>query len=203
MTHTEMVNKWLRMGGDKTLRLNYDLNEDSIVIDGGGYLGEWANDIYNKYSCNVHIFEPVKKYYDLISEKFKDNNKVRVYHCGLSNSNRNLDITISNDASSIYTKGSEKDTTESIELVDIKEFLNKLDIKDVDLMKLNVEGEEYNILDRMIEVDMVNDFDNLQIQFHRFVDDYDNRKTKIETEILKSHAPTYEYNYVWVNYKKN
>jgi FkbM family methyltransferase len=200
MTHKEMVYKWVADNGDKTLRLNYELNENSVVIDGGGYVGQWANEIYRKYKCNIHIFEPVKRYFDLINEKFKNNGKVHVYHYGLSDSNRSIDISISSDSSSVYNQNGKK---EKINLVDIKKFLGELDITNVDLMKLNVEGEEYNILDRMIETNMVKDFDNLQLQFHRFIKDYDNRKKKIEGEILKSHSPTYEYDYVWVNYKKN
>lgn len=200
MTHTEMVRKWMADNGDKTLRLDYDLNEESVVIDGGGYVGGWSTDIYNKYKCNIYIFEPVKYYFDLLTKKFIENDKVHVYHVGLSNSNKDIDISISSDSSSVYNKNGKM---ENIKLVDIKSFLGDLDIDKVDLMKLNVEGEEYNILDRMIETDMVKDFDNLQIQFHRFVDKYDDRKKFIDSKILTSHTTTYEYNYVWVNYKRD
>ena len=65
------VAKFLAEKGDYTLRLNYNLDKDSIVIDAGGYKGWFAENIYNKYKCNVYVFEPVKEYYDLIVNKFK------------------------------------------------------------------------------------------------------------------------------------
>ena len=50
---------WVRDNGDHTLRLDYDLNEDSIVFDVGGYRGDFTSAIFNKYNCNVYVFEPV------------------------------------------------------------------------------------------------------------------------------------------------
>jgi FkbM family methyltransferase len=199
MTHNELVQHWKFKNGDKTLRLNYDLNEDSLIIDGGGYKGEWSMDIFKKYNCFIHIFEPVKKYYELINEKFKNNKKINVHHLGLSNKNENIDIRINNDASSIYINNGIKET---IKLVDSVEIFEKLNITNVDLIKLNVEGEEYNILERLIESKKIDMFNNLQIQFHRYGEKYDERKTLIENSLKKKFKVTYDYNYVWVNYKK-
>lgn len=36
------LQRWRKENGDYTHRVNYDLNEDSIVFDVGGYKGEWA-----------------------------------------------------------------------------------------------------------------------------------------------------------------
>ena len=41
--------QWFKDNGDKTHRLNYNLNEKSIVFDLGGYEGQWASDIFSKY----------------------------------------------------------------------------------------------------------------------------------------------------------
>ena len=37
--------KWYREKGDEKLRLNYRLNEQSIVFDIGGYIGDFSNSI--------------------------------------------------------------------------------------------------------------------------------------------------------------
>lgn len=197
MTHNQLVNKWKSIRGDKTLRLDYDLNENSIVIDGGGYKGEWSNNISNKYDCIIHIFEPVTEYYNLITERFKNNDKIHVHKYGLSNTNKTVDIYLSNDGSSVHIANGPKET---INMVDINDYFSKLNITKIDLMKLNVEGEEYNILERVIETNMLKMFTDLQIQFHRFGENYETRKNKIEFEIKKLFTPTYEYPYVWVNY---
>ena len=40
------VAPWLADNGDKTYRLDYNLNENSVVFDLGGYEGQWASDIF-------------------------------------------------------------------------------------------------------------------------------------------------------------
>ena len=49
---------WFQNNGDKTLRLNYPLTDKSIVLDLGGYEGQWASDIFSRYCCFIHVFEP-------------------------------------------------------------------------------------------------------------------------------------------------
>ena len=48
------VAKFLAERGDYTLRLNYNLDKDSIVIDAGGYKGWFAENIYNNYGEKKH-----------------------------------------------------------------------------------------------------------------------------------------------------
>ena len=50
------IYKWKDDNGDKTLRLDYPLNEHSIVVDAGGYLGDFAADICCKYNPYIYIF---------------------------------------------------------------------------------------------------------------------------------------------------
>ncbi len=61
---------WFRDNGDKTLRLNYDLNQNSVVIDLGGYEGQWSSDLFSKYCCNIYIFEPYQEYVSKIKDRF-------------------------------------------------------------------------------------------------------------------------------------
>ena len=40
--------RWFADNGDRTHRLNYDLNSNSVVFDVGGYKGDFAFSIYEK-----------------------------------------------------------------------------------------------------------------------------------------------------------
>jgi hypothetical protein len=42
------LKKWFEDNGDNTHRINYNLNQDSIVCDLGGYIGEWSDKIQRK-----------------------------------------------------------------------------------------------------------------------------------------------------------
>ena len=78
--HERRVAQWYRDDGDKTHRLNYDLNKDSIVFDLGGYEGQWSSDIYGMYCCNIFIFEVVPEYAMHISKRFEKNEKVKIFN---------------------------------------------------------------------------------------------------------------------------
>ena len=69
---------WFSDNGDKTLRLDYELNNDSIVFDLGGYEGQWASDIFSKYWCFIYVFEPVEKFFNKIEQRFSKNEKIFV-----------------------------------------------------------------------------------------------------------------------------
>ncbi|WP_181565892.1 hypothetical protein [Campylobacter hyointestinalis] len=59
--------RWVKDRGDETLRLEYALDRNSIVIDGGGYKGDFSKNIFDRYGSKIFIFEPVSKYADDIN----------------------------------------------------------------------------------------------------------------------------------------
>jgi len=71
----QRVISWFADKGDETLRLDYDLDENSTVFDIGGYKGEFARDIFCKYNCNIYIFEPLKDFFEISKKRFINNKK--------------------------------------------------------------------------------------------------------------------------------
>ena len=55
-----------------------------------------------------------------------------------------------------------------VRLRDVVDVFKELDIGNVDLFKLNIEGSEYAVLDRMIETGLISRVRYLQVQFHEF-----------------------------------
>jgi FkbM family methyltransferase len=194
------VTVWNNINGDKTLRLNYPLTNSSLVIDVGGFEGQWASDIFSKYCCKVIIFEPVEKFAHQIKERFKNNTNIRCYQIGLSNKDANIPISIQEDRSSFVKESSNK---EIIQTADASKFFIEHAIHSIDLMKMNIEGAEYDLLDGMIQSGFIKNIQNIQVQFHDFAPDAKNRMAKIHTELLKTHHPTYQYEFVWENWERN
>ena len=189
---------WFTAKGDTTLRLNYDLNENSIVFDLGGYMGQWTSDIFAKYCCTVYCFEPVRHFYEGIERRFAKNNKVKVYRFGLAGSNRTESISLLADGSSLY-RG---EKNEGIQLVEFDQFMTQKGIEKIDLVKINIEGGEYELLEHLIEKKIVNRIDNIQVQFHDFVKDASERMEMIQRRLSETHAPTYQYEFVWENWRR-
>ena len=192
------VVKWFKKNGDKTLRLNYSLNEKSVVFDLGGYEGQWTSDIFSKYCCYIHIFEPVGKFNTQIKERFSKNKKITVHAYGLSNDTKTVLISVNDDCSSIFTLG---EKTEKIRLVKAIDFMQKRNIGTIDLMKINIEGGEYDLLDHLIKTGFATHIKNIQVQFHDFIPNAFERMQRIQKNLSKTHFLTYQYIFVWENWQ--
>ena len=191
------VKPWSAINGDKTLRLDYDLGQESIVFDLGAYEGQWASDIFARYCCTIHCFEPVKAFAENIETRFAKNGKIFAHHFGLSNADKKVKISHNATASSIF-RGEGK---EEIYLAKATDFLSRHNINRIDLMKVNIEGGEYDLAGHLIETGFVKNIVNLQIQFHDFVPNAKERMTKIQRGLEKTHKLTYQYEFVWENWK--
>lgn len=197
--HDLEVKKWFAADGDETRRFDYDLNSDSLVIDLGGYKGQWASDIYSRFNCRVLVFEPVKSFAEKISKRFAKNPKIEVFCLALGASTRPEMISLSADGTSVYADSVEKET---IQFEDVADFFAKHRIQHVDLLKVNIEGGEYELLPRLLEAGLVNKIKHIQIQFHDVAPDSESRMEKICNELSKTHSPTYQYKFVWDNWTR-
>ena len=195
------VEKWFKVDGDNTLRLDYNLNSSSIIFDVGGFAGDFSAKIYEKYQPKIYVFEPIKSFYEKITKRFENNDKILTCDFGLSDSTTEIKMNISEDASSVYTKNDIE--TEVVKLVDIKEFLEKYDIQSINLLKINIEGGEYPLLERLIEIDRIKNIDNIQIQFHKLNKNCEKRMKKIQAKLAETHKLTYQYIWCWENWQKN
>lgn len=181
------------------LRSAYPLTSDSIIFDLGGYLGEWSLEMFEKYHCTIYIFEPVKEFMDKAKAKFKNNIKIHFFDFGLSDKDSEELITNDNDASSIFTgKGNVH-----IQLKDVAKVMQDLKIQKVDLLKLNIEGGEFKVLPRMIACGLVPLCMDIQVQFHHFYPNAEKLRNEIRVALAKTHHLTYDYPFVFENWRKN
>lgn len=189
---------WFRDGAEMTLRLDYDLDENSVVFDVGGYEGHWASDIFGRFCCTIYIFEPVKHFADGIAKRFERNKKIHSQRVGLAGESKSLSITVDAYASSTF-KG--RGESQIIELMDAVQFIDQHNIPRIDLMKVNIEGGEYELLERLIDTGYIERVTDLQVQFHDFVPDAETRMHGIQEKLRKTHATTYQYPFVWENWR--
>lgn len=170
------------------LRYDYPLNKESIVFDIGGFDGMWSCKIHSKYLCDILIFEPVREFYNSIKSKFLEQDSVQIYNYGLGTKDETIGIAVTGSSTSVFNK------SENNEQVKIKDILPKISgfIK-IDLVKINIEGAEYDLLDYIIENGLQAKFINIQVQFHTNVIDYENRRQRIREELSKTHHLTYDF----------
>ena len=189
--------RWVRDEGDKTHRLNYPLTPESIVVDAGGYHGNWAENILRLYDSKIFILEPVNSYYQINKEKFRENHGVFVLNYGLSSAEEDIFLNLDNDSSSVYKKGR---GTEKISVKTIDTFMRENEIKHINLLKLNIEGSEYEVLEDIIKKKTHYNIENIQVQFHVFIEDCVERRKKIQENLSETHCCTYNYEFIWENW---
>ena len=192
------VISWHEVNGDRTLRLNYDLSENDVVLDVGGYEGQWASDIFAMYGCRIHIFEPVPEFADAIRKRFARNPKLSIHNFGLSSSDQIIKLHLAGASSSRYRADG---PLINAKLVDVAGFLERSGIREIHLMKINIEGGEYDLLERIISTGTVSNIRNIQIQFHDFVPDALKRVSGIRDVLALTHRPTYQYDFVWESWQ--
>lgn len=197
--YRRLVREWYSDGGDERFRFDYDLGPDSLVLDLGGYEGQWASDLYARHRCRIHVFEPVTAFAERIRARFANNPDIDVHAFGLGGETRGETINVGGASSSVHRK---RAGAENIRIVDVDAWLDENGVGSAELIKVNIEGGEYELLERLLETGRVADFRDLQVQFHNFWPDCDRRMQAIQAELEKTHEPTYQYRFVWENWRR-
>src|SRR5437588_2159945 len=191
--------EWLAANGDKTLRLDYPLNRDSIVLDVGGYEGQWASDIFSRYLCRIHIFEPVPEFASKIAKRFAANGQIKVHCLALGARSGESVLIVKGDASSASLKGGPQVTAQ---VTTPESMFASEGIDEVALMKVNIEGAEYDLLEHLVATGLIARIHRLQVQFHDFVPDAEARMQSIQAALMRSHRLTYQFLFTWENWQR-
>ena len=65
-------------------------------------------------------------------------------------------------------------------------------------MKINIEGAEYKLLDRIIDTGLINNINHLQIQFHKKdIENPEYKREKAISKLSETHNNIWSYYYVW------
>jgi FkbM family methyltransferase len=190
--------KWFTSDGDNTLLVDYPLSENSLVIDGGGYTGRYAMDVFCRFNCNLIVFEPVPQFYNQLLKQFIFNRKVRIEPLGLTADGRELKMGILSESSSAF-----RTSTDYLHLksVILSEYLNDSKISWVDLLNLNIEGAEFEVLEELIASGLQMRIGTIQVQFHKVVPDADSRLSRIREKLMITHVCSWCFPYVWESWR--
>ena len=148
-----------------------------------------------------------QKCFDSIEELFKkyeNNEKIKVMNVGVSTDKNetNKTLYVSSDGTSTNFKINVKSEIQ-IKTLPIDKILSDNNINEVDLLQINIEGDEYGLMEYMIESNMINKFKNIQIQFHLGIENDKERRNEIQKNlILKGIKNKFDYPFVWESWEK-
>ena len=126
--------------------------EPKIIFDGGANVGKYAlilDEILPK--CKIYAFEPVKDTFTKLVENVKAYDNIIPVNFGLYSSSCTKEIQLfeSDTHSSIYDikgVGYESMQKQKIELITINQFAQQHNIEEIDFIKLDLEGAEYDAI---------------------------------------------------------
>lgn len=164
--------EWVEKGLEKR-RYEYDLKPEDYVIDIGSYKREWADEIEKRYGCKPECFEALDNRAAWIEDGVVMMGGAYYY-------------------TSVYGDGKQQ-----FKCVDIAPYLNR----EVALMKINIEGGEYLLLNYIMKKGLHLNIKNIQVQFHMVEGvEWERWYKDISTELSKTHKLTWRYPFVWENW---
>lgn len=192
--------KWFMDDGDSTHSINHQLDENSFVMDLGGYTGIWSQKIIDKYNCNVFIIEPVKEFHNILLDKYRHNPKVHILNVGVSTEDCLGGIHIDGDRTSTNIN---QGVFQEVEFNTLNTIMNKFKIDKIDLLQINIEGDEYKLLEYLHNnLELFRSIKKYQIQFHTNVDNCEIRRGIIQQNFINNgYEKTYDYPFIWECWK--
>lgn len=184
-----------RNGGNELL---YDvpINTGSMVIDAGGYEGEWTATMIARYGCRSEIFEPVPSYADHCKRLFGKNTLVRVHAAALGGASRVTTFSFAANSTSEFRATEGMHVIEA-PVIDVSLVFDQLGDEPVACLKLNIEGGEYEVLERLLDTNQISRCKSLLIQFHPQPSGWQQRRTDIEARLQGTHTREWCYPMVW------
>lgn len=176
------------------MRYVHDLGPNDLVIDAGGYDGRWAESIAMLYNPLIVVYEPVPRFADLVRRRHRSNPKVEVKQQALSTVAAPREFRILSNDSGFYGTGA-RIWTECEDIADVAE-------KEIALLKLNIEAEEFNILWRLVDTGLIVNVREIQVQFHRDYPHGEFMRHLLRAKLMETHECTYSYPFVWENWRK-
>lgn len=200
------INNWIANDGDNTHALDYPLTNESIVVDLGGFKGVWVDMLLAKHKGvqpNIIIVEPITEFYNILKNKFQHNDKITLLNVGVSVDGEDKEKTI-------YINGERTSTNfkDGIKIVtkfqSLKSILDSCGVNFVDLLQINIEGDEYPLLEHVISNGVINKFKNIQIQYHLGIKDDVERRDNIQKSLTdQGFIKKFDYPFVWESWYKD
>jgi hypothetical protein len=161
----------------ESMRYNYCVEPGELCIDIGSYRREWADDMIKRYGCKVECFDAL-------------DNRAAWTHDGV----------LMMGGQYYYTSAFEPEgPQQTYKCVDIAPYLRH----EIAVLKMNIEGCEYDLMEYIIQKGLQKNVRNFQIQFH-IVDglEWEERYNWIAERLSETHKITWRFPWLWENWQR-
>jgi hypothetical protein len=79
---------------------------------------------------------------------------------------------------------------------------DSLGVEEVDLLKINIEGGEFELIPAIIDSGLISRVRFIQVQFHSFAPNAYELREQIRKNLKKTHQEMWCYQFVWESWKR-
>jgi len=184
--------------------VDVDLGQGSQVLDVGAYVGEWSERILDRADARgvpdirIHAFEPEPSSVRTLRGSLRGDPRVVVHPFGLAGRDRTESLAVGGPGSSVFVDPGSPGFlgARDVELRDVDAVLSSLGIEQIDFVKINIEGGEFELLDRLHETGWLRRMGTVLIQFHEFGPDAYRGRRRNRRQLSETHRCV--WNYPWV-----
>lgn len=193
------------MRADPDLLVDVPLRAGAVVLDAGAYEGEWAARVLARADgegvadLTIHAFEPEPGAVERLRKGVARDRRVVVHPFGLAGRDRREQLTVGGPGSSVFDNptGPGALGTADIALRDVDAVLTELGVDRIDLVKLNIEGGEYELLDRLHASGWLARTGPVIVQFHEFASGAHAARRRNHRQLSTTHSCTWRYGWVY------
>ncbi|WP_412506922.1 FkbM family methyltransferase [Roseovarius sp. SYSU LYC5161] len=191
---------WKRENGPGRLYDYGDLPAGAVVLDFGAYKGEWADIVLGQQpDCHLHLFEPHPGFAAALVTKYAGDARVTVHDHALGRRAGALTLSDAENASSAVA---DHDKGVEARVVSAADFFAGGHFPRIDLVKMNIEGGEYDLLPALIETGVIRRIARLQVQFHLFAERMVPMRDAIRNDLDRTHECAWCYPFVWEEWRQ-
>jgi FkbM family methyltransferase len=163
---------------------SYDLDNCKVVFDIGANVGLWTKYILSRNAKKVYCFEPNKKALLHLEKSLKNDKNITIIDKAIYKENASLKFYINEENSLISSLIAESGHSPSYDVsaITLEEAIKNSNEEKIDLIKIDVEGVEFGIIDTLSK-EIVEKIDSFLIEYHDFY--FENGMGKVENMIKK------------------
>jgi FkbM family methyltransferase len=186
------------------LLVDFELDDRSVVIDAGAYVGEWSERISRRSAARVYAFEPSPVPLKSLYQRVAGHPNVSVFEYGLGARDETATMTLQGPGSSVHDDvNTSRFERAPVPIRDVAAVLRELRLDNVDLLKLNIEGSEYDVLERLAETEWLPRIGIVLVQFHEWLPRVHRRRRALQRVLARTHTQLWDYPWVWEAWRRS
>ena len=190
-----------------TVTHDFNLPENALVLDAGAYVGDWCVQVADcsPASTKIHAFEPGPPHVQQLITACEDLPNINIHQEALGGTSSTASLSYLGPGSTLYDYSTATRSVE-VKVRDIGEVLDELldgTSRRLDLLKLNVEGGEYEILERILELDRLGSIEHLLIQFHDWLPAATRKRWSLRRQFKKTHELVWDFPWIWEYWRRH